>query len=82
MAKVERINFKLINMKIIGLLAFILVIVGALNWGLVGVLDIDLVALIFGEMTMAARAVYALVGIAGVVKLAMFAMKSGCCGEK
>jgi uncharacterized protein len=47
-------------------LAFILVIVGGLNWGLVGLLDFDLVAAIFGEMSALSRIVYILVGLAAV----------------
>ncbi len=49
--------------------ALILVVVGAVNWGLVGLMDLDLVKLLFGEMTQAARAVYILVGLAGVYEL-------------
>lgn len=47
-------------------LALILVIVGALNWGLIGLLDFDLVATLFGQMTTFSRIVYALVGLAGL----------------
>lgn len=47
-------------------LAFILVIIGALNWGLVGVLNVDLVKMVLGDMTMLTRAVYTLVGISGI----------------
>jgi uncharacterized membrane protein YuzA (DUF378 family) len=46
--------------------AWVLVIVGAVNWGLVGLLSFDLVAAIFGSMTAASRIVYVLVGIAGL----------------
>ena len=53
-------------MKTVNLIALILVIVGALNWGLVGLLSFDLVATIFGAMSVLSRIVYALVGIAGV----------------
>ncbi len=52
-------------------LALILVIVGAINWGLVGFFGFDLVAQIFGEMTMASRIVYDLVGLAGVYMIFM-----------
>lgn len=44
----------------------VLVIVGALNWGLVGFFDFDLVAKIFGDMSTVSRVVYAIVGLAGV----------------
>jgi len=47
-------------------IAIILVIVGALNWGLVGLLSFDLVAAIFGAMSLLSRIVYILVGIAAV----------------
>jgi len=53
-------------MKAINLIALILVIVGALNWGLVGLLNFDLVAAIFGAMSVLSRTVYILVGIAAV----------------
>ena len=50
-------------MQIINWLAVILVIVGGLNWGLVGLFNFDLVATIFGEMSVLSRIVYSLVGI-------------------
>lgn len=55
-------------MAAVKLVAFILVIVGGLNWGLWGVAQFDLVATIFGgNTTMLARIVYSLVGFAAVV---------------
>ncbi len=56
-------------MKGIKIIALILVIVGGLNWGLVGLLDFDLVAAIFGSMSLLSRIVYVLVGL-GAVALA------------
>ena len=48
-------------------LALILVIIGALNWGLVGLFQFDLVASLFGGMSGTfARIIYTLVGLAGV----------------
>jgi len=46
--------------------ALVLVLVGALNWGLVGFFKFDLVATLFGDMSTLARVVYALVGVAAV----------------
>jgi uncharacterized membrane protein YuzA (DUF378 family) len=46
--------------------AIVLLIVGGLNWLLVGAFDFDLVAALFGEMSGLSRAVYVLVGIAAV----------------
>lgn len=51
--------------------AFILVIVGALNWLLVGLFEFDLVAAIFGEMTTVSRIIYVLVGLSAVYLLAI-----------
>ncbi len=47
----------------------VLLIVGALNWGLVGLFNVDLVAWLLGPMSTATRVVYVLVGLAGVAKL-------------
>lgn len=58
-------------------LTIILVVVGALNWGLVGLFDLDLVALIFGAMSMLSRIVYVLVGLAGVYLLVISLGKKG-----
>jgi hypothetical protein len=55
-------------------LVLVLVIVGGLNWGLVGIFKFDLVATIFGDMSVLSRIVYALVGLAAVY-LAAIAMK-------
>lgn len=47
----------------------VLVIVGALNWGLVGICQFNLVSHFLGDMTTATRVVYGLVGVAGLMKL-------------
>ena len=56
-------------MKTIGYVAFILVIVGALNWGLVGFFNWNLVDAIFGVGSGIGRVVYALVGLSGLLIL-------------
>jgi len=48
------------------IVALVLVLVGAINWGLVGLFAFDLVAAIFGGMTVSSRIVYTLVGVAGI----------------
>jgi uncharacterized membrane protein YuzA (DUF378 family) len=53
-------------MRTLNIIALILVIVGALNWLLVGLFTFDLVAAIFGTLTAFTRLVYILVGIAGI----------------
>lgn len=47
-------------------IALILVIVGGLNWGLVGIFKFDLVAAIFGQMGIVSRIVYTLVGLSAI----------------
>ena len=60
-------------MKIIDKTALVLIIIGAINWGLIGLFRFNLVEMIFGDMTALARIVYSLVGIAGLwgIKIAL-----------
>lgn len=53
-------------MKVIDKIALILIIIGAINWGLIGFFNFDLVAAIFGNMSIISRIIYALVGISGL----------------
>ena len=53
-------------MRIVNSITLLLLIVGGLNWLLVGLLDFDLVVAIFGEMSAISRAVYALVGLSAL----------------
>lgn len=55
--------------------AIVLVIIGAVNWGLVGLLELDLVDVIFGSIGWLATTVYALVGLAGLYMIYFFAKK-------
>ena len=56
-------------MKLLDTLALLLVIIGAVNWGLIGFFDFNLVSALFGEMTTFSRIIYSLVGIAGLYSL-------------
>ena len=56
--------------RILRKFSYALVILGALNWGLVGLLQFDLIAFLFGYMTLASRIIYSLVGISAIVSLA------------
>ena len=53
-------------MKILDKTALVLVIIGAINWGLIGLFKFDLVATLFGDMSALSRIVYSLVGISGL----------------
>ncbi len=55
-----------IIMKIIDKIALVLIIIGAINWGLIGIFNFNLVAAIFGDMTLLSRIIYSLVGISGL----------------
>ncbi|MFZ2126371.1 MAG: DUF378 domain-containing protein [Candidatus Microsaccharimonas sp.] len=56
-------------MRVVNVIALILIIIGGLNWGLVGFFDYNLVDAIFGEGSGLARVIYAVVGLAAVYKL-------------
>lgn len=57
------------KLSILDWVALILIIVGGLNWGLVGAFKFDLVAAIFGTMSAFARVVYVLVGLSAIYTL-------------
>ena len=56
-------------MNILRIIAYILVLIGAINWALVGIFGFDLVAAILGEMSFMARTIYILVGISALITL-------------
>lgn len=53
-------------MKTLDIIALLLVIIGSVNWGLIGFFNFDLVAALFGTMSSITRVIYAIVGIAGL----------------
>lgn len=53
-------------------LALILVIIGGINWGLVGFFKFDLVSFIFGDLSMITRIIFAIVGIAAIYSFVLF----------
>lgn len=53
-------------MKTLDIIALLLVIIGSVNWGLIGFFNFDLVAALFGTMSSLTRVIYAIVGIAGL----------------
>jgi hypothetical protein len=54
------------KLNTIGLIALVLVIIGGLNWGLVGFFSFDLVAALFGSASMISNIVYDLVGLSAL----------------
>lgn len=64
------------KMNAFGWLALLLVIIGALNWLLVGIFEYDLVATIFGDMSTATRAIYTVVGAGGIYLLGLAGLRA------
>lgn len=59
-------------MPVIQRIALVLTIIGAINWGLIGFFEFDLVAFLFGGQTaILSRVVYSLVGIAGLINIGL-----------
>jgi len=56
-------------MKAINIITLVLLIVGGLNWGVVGLADFDLVASLFGDGSLLARLIYVVVGLSAVWQL-------------
>jgi len=56
-------------MSILNKITLLLLIVGGLNWGLVGLANFDLVAALFGDMSVLSRIVYSLVGLSAVYQI-------------
>ncbi|MBP3603678.1 MAG: DUF378 domain-containing protein [Lachnospiraceae bacterium] len=60
------------NNKFLDCTALTLTIIGAINWGLIGLFSLDLVALIFGDMSLISRIVYSLVGLSGLYLITFY----------
>ena len=59
------------NMVILQKVALVLTIIGAINWGLIGIFDFNLVSFIFGDGTFLENMIYILVGIAGLINIGL-----------
>ena len=59
-------------MKILYYIALTLVIIGAINWLLIGLFSFDLVASLFGEMSLLIRIIYSLVGFSGLISIGIY----------
>ncbi|MCR4283979.1 MAG: DUF378 domain-containing protein [Parcubacteria group bacterium] len=66
-------------MKIVNYVADILVIVGGINWGLVGLLNFNLVAKIFGSVPVLEKIIYILVGISAIYSITLLRKLGGAC---
>lgn len=62
--------------NVIDLIAIILLLVGGINWGLVGFIDYDLIGALFGEVV--SRIIFALVGIAAIYRIVCWVRCKNC----
>jgi len=69
-------------MKIVNYAADILVIIGGINWGLVGLLDFNLVSTIFGSIPLLERIIYILVGVSAIYSIALLRKLGGSCNHQ
>ena len=61
-----------VNMKALDYTVLTFVVIGAINWGLIGFFDFDLVSSLFGQMSMLTRIIYAIVGIGGLYAISYY----------
>lgn len=59
-------------MKTLYYIVLTLVIIGALNWLLIGLFSFDLVAVLFGSMSAFSRVIYTLVGLSGIISFGLY----------
>ncbi len=61
------------------LISYLFVIIGALNWGFVGIFGLDLVAKLLGDMSIWSRVIYILIGLSALVSLTTMATSDDTC---
>lgn len=66
-------------MNIVKWITYSVVIIGALNWGLIGAFDFDLISFLFGDMSALSRIIYTIVGLCAIGYLVLsFKDNTGC----
>lgn len=55
-------------------ICLVFTIIGAINWGLIGIFSFDLVSYLFGEMTFLTRTVFTIVGLTGLINIGILTM--------
>ena len=69
-------------MKALHMIAFTLLVIGGLNWGLIGLFEYNLVGKIFGDMSQVSKIIYILVGLSAVLEAVTHAKNCRHCGNK
>ena len=62
-------------MRTVQKVALVFTIIGAINWGLIGIFDFNLVESLFGVASFVSRAIYTLVGVAGLINIMILFME-------
>lgn len=68
--------------KFLNYTALTIAIIGAVNWGLIGFFNLNLVAMLFGSMSWISRIVYALVGLCGLYLLTFYGLIARRCSSE
>ncbi|HLB52135.1 MAG TPA: DUF378 domain-containing protein [Chlamydiales bacterium] len=63
------------NNRVLDLIAVIILIIGGLNWGLIGLFEWNFIGSVFGYVTTFSRTLYTIIGIAAIYKIINFAKK-------
>ena len=69
---VKGLDYTCLTLSLIDKIALILMIIGGLNWGLIGIFRFDLVAFLFGDMSWLSRIIYTLVGLSGLYLISTY----------
>ena len=59
-------------MELLQKIALVFTILGAVNWGFIGLFDLNLVEMLFGSMTVLTRIIYVIIAIAGLINIGIF----------
>ena len=59
-------------MKLLDNIVLTLIILGSINWGLIGIFEFDLISNIFGYMSVFSRIIYSIIGISGLYAISFF----------
>lgn len=63
-------------MSVIQKIALVITIIGAINWGLIGIFDFNLVAYLFGDGSILSRVIYTIVFVAGLFNIALLFLRN------
>ena len=65
------------NRNLIDLISVILLLAGGLNWGFIGLFDIDVIGTLFGDMSSITRVVFVLIGVSALYRMGVWLKSRG-----